>query len=305
MRTITLITALAAILILPALASAVEFVSVSGVADCNGWSSEIQIWFRDGATQVELAYTVVLTDSRGAEMQRFEAVEPLAITVGPPVTFTLGGTFTGAPADGCLVTAEYHLLDYFTDGFNDVVSGFTANPACAPVDDDPVPALCTHSARWWRNHRGEWPVDELTIGGDDWDSRTLQHVLSRPAWGNVRLLLARQVIAARFNALLNPGAAPEAELAAAERFLDENDAFSRLRGRDLWRRWLQEVRKVRDLIAPLIAFNLHGCDDEPAGALDDGNVSDLELVDKALAGEEAAQVPEEDISLGELKARFR
>ena len=110
MRTITLITALAAILILPALASAVEFVSVSGVADCNGWSSDVEVWFREGATQVELAYTVVLTDPNGAEIQRFEAVEPLVITVGQPVTFTLGGAFAGAPDDGCLVTAEYHLL---------------------------------------------------------------------------------------------------------------------------------------------------------------------------------------------------
>ena len=121
-----------------------------------------------------------------------------------------------------------------------------------PGDDDPVPVLCTHSARWWRNHRDQWPADELTIGGDNWDSRDLQHVLNRPAWGNVRLLLARQVIAARFNALLNHGACPEAELAAAERFLAENDPYTRLRGRDWWRRWRQEVRKVRDLITPLI-----------------------------------------------------
>ena len=305
MRTITLVTALAATLILPGAVLGVEFVSVSGVADCNGWSSDVEIWFREGATNVELAYDVVLSDSRGIEMERFTAVEPLAVTVGPPVTFTLAGSFSGAPDDGCVVTAEYHLLDYFTDGYNDQVSGFTATPDCAPVDEDPVAALCTHSARWWRHHRDQWPADELTVGDDAWDTRTLQHVLNRPAWGNVRLLLARQVIAAKFNAMLNPGASPDAEIAAADRFLADNYAFDRLRGRDWWRHWRQEARKVRDLIAPLIAFNLHGCEDEPGGTVDEGNVSDLDLVEKALAGEEPAPLPEEDISLGALKARFR
>ena len=305
MRTITLITALAATLILPGAVLGVEFVSVSGVADCNGWSSDVEIWFREGATHVELSYDVVLTDAQGTEMERFTAVEPLAVTVGPPVTFTLAGAFAGQPDGGCMVTAEYHLYDYFTDGFNDQVSGFTATPSCAPVDEDPVPTLCTHSARWWRHHRDQWPADELTVGDDLWDTRTLQHVLNRPAWGNVRLLLARQVIAAKFNAMLNPGAAPEAEIAAADRFLADNDAFDRLRGRDWWRRWLQELRKVRDLMAPLMTFNRHGCDDEPAGSPDEGGLSDLELVDKALAGEEPAPVPVEDISLGALKARYR
>lgn len=309
MRTIILCAALTALLILPGLALGVEFVSVTGSADCNAWTSDVQVWFREGATAFELSYVVVLTDAAGAEVQRFEALEQLAPVSGPPVTFTYGGAFAAPPGEGSTLSAEFHLYDYFTDGYNHLVSGFSAVPDCVPVVDDDRPAApCTHSAAWWRRHPGQWPVDELTVGDDTWDERTLRHVLGRPAWGNLRLLLARQLIAAKFNALVNPGAGMDADIAAADAFLADHDPFSRDRGRgrNRWRNWREEAAAVRELIAPLVAFNLLGCAKTAAGdAADDGGVSDLELVDKALAGEKIEGVAEEDVSLGTLKARYR
>ncbi|MFN2370699.1 MAG: hypothetical protein ABR506_06015, partial [Candidatus Krumholzibacteriia bacterium] len=161
---------------------------------------------------------------------------------------------------------------------------------------------------WWRRHMDQWPADELAIGDDTWDERTLRQVLSRPAWGNLRLLLARQLIAAKFNALVNPGAGVDADIAAADAFLAENDPFSRDRGRgrNRGRTWREEAVAVRELIAPLVAFNLLGCAETAAGdGADDGGVSDLQLVDKALAGEKVEGVVAEDVSLGTLKARYR
>ncbi|MBE0565329.1 MAG: hypothetical protein IH621_05165 [Krumholzibacteria bacterium] len=309
MRTIILCTALTTLLILPGPALGVEFVSVAGSADCNGWTSDLEIWFREGARSVELSYVVVLTDAAGAELQRYEASEALPVTEGPPVRFTYGGAFAAAPGEGCMVTAEFRLFDWFTDGHNEAVAGFTADPACAPPADDERPAaLCTHTAGWWRRHQEQWPVDELTIGGDTWDARTLRHVLSRPAWGNLRLLLARQLIAAKFNALINPGAGMDAAIAAADGFLAENDPFTRNRGRNRWRTWLEEAMAIRELIAPLVEFNALGCSKQPSGpadTADDSGVTDLQLVDKALAGEPIDGIVEEDVSLGALKARFR
>lgn len=309
MRTIILCTALTILLILPGLALGVEFVSVAGSADCNGWTSDLEIWFREGARSVDLSYVVVLTDAAGAELQRYEAIESLPITVGPPVKFTYGGAFAAAPGAGCTLTAEFHLFDWFTDGHNEQVAGFTADPACAPpTDDDPPAALCTHTADWWRRHQEQWPVDELTIGGDTWDARALLHVLSRPAWGNPRLLLARQLIAAKFNALVNPGAGMDAAIAAADGFLAQNDPYTHNRDRNRWRTWREEATAIRELIAPLVEFNAIGCSGQPtapADTADGGGVTDLQLVDKVLAGEPVDGVVEEDVSLGTLKARYR
>ncbi len=305
MRTTILSTILTAALILPGAASGVEFVSVAGVADCNGWSSEVQIWFRDGATSVELAYAVVLTDAGGAEVQRFDVVEPLAITPGPPVSFTFSGAFAAAPGEGSLVTAEFRLYDYFTDGFNESTAGFSADPACTPPVDDRTPVLCTHTARWWSRHQDDWPVDELAVGADTWDARTLRHVLRRPAWGNLRLLLARQLVAAKFNAMTNPGAGMDAAIAAADDFLVDHDPFSRVRGRDWRRRWREEARTVRDLIVPLIEFNRAGCTTEPVASAEESDLSDLDLVNKALAGEPVVPQAEENVSFGTLKALYR
>jgi hypothetical protein len=145
----------------------------------------------------------------------------------------------------------------------------------------------------------------LALGGDSWDARTLRHVLSRPAWGNLRLLLARQLIAAKFNALTNPGAGMDAAIAAADGFLAENEPNGRIRGRDWFRRWRREAETVRDLIAPLVEFNRTGCPSDATAAADDGNVSDLDLVNKALVGAEPVPDVVEDVSLGALKARYR
>ena len=308
MRTIILCTVLTALLILPGAALAVQFVSVDGVADCNGWSSDVEIWFREGATRVELSYVVVLADADGNELQRFEALQELPVTVGPPVPFSFAGTFDATPPAGSIVSAEYHLYDWFTDGYNDMTAGFAAAPDCAPPagGDEPEP-LCTHTARWWQLHRGEWPAAELAVGNEVWDARTLHRVLARPAWGNVRMLLARQLVAAKFNALVNPGADVAADITAADAWLAAHDPLSgsSVRGRDRWRQLRQEASAVRDLVGPLFAFNTHGCSAEAAAAEAD-QVSDLELVEKALAGEKALpDEPDQVTSFGALKSMYR
>ncbi len=311
MRTIILSTVLAAALILPVSASAVEFVSVDGVADCNGWSSDVQIWFRTGATNVELSYVVVLTDAQGAEVQRFEATQALPITTGDPVTFTFAGQFASAPGEGYGVTGTYHLYDYFTDGFNDMIAGFLASPDCTPATNGDTPVVCAHTARWWLRHRDQWPTNELAVGDDSWSYRQMWQVLARPAWGNLRMLLARQLVAAEFNAMMNPGAAPDDAIAAAEAFLADNDPFGRSRGRRhshfRWRNLREEAAAVADLIGPLMEFNLAGCPDASAAvAADDrDDVSDIELVNKIMMDAPDKAVPEESASFGAVKSLYR
>ncbi|HPF70552.1 MAG TPA: hypothetical protein PLQ13_07795 [Candidatus Krumholzibacteria bacterium] len=306
MRTIALIATFVAIAILPAAALAVEFVSVDAVADCNGWSSDVVIWFRAGARSVDLTYDVVLAAADGTEIERFTGGGALPISPELEVTFTYAGAFAAAPPAGCTLTGTYVLRDIFTDGFNTFTSGFLAAPACDPVVD-PAGAPCTHSARWWHRNRDAWPTDELDVAGETWDLRTLDRVLSRPAWGNLRMLLARQLVAARFNAMMNPGLAPAAALDAADAFLAENDPFDRGRRgmRNRWRNLRHEAAEVHALMQPLVAFNSLGCTVPTAAGDGDDEVGDLQLVQKALAGEVLDPGVTEDVSFGTVKARFR
>jgi hypothetical protein len=308
MRTIALFTTLAALAILPAAGHAVEFVSVEGVADCNGWSSTATIWFRDGATSVDLSWSMVLVGADGAEIERSEGFAVLPITPGGMTPFTYTGAFAAAPPAGATLAGSYVLHDNFTDGFNETTAGFSADPACAPADDPtdgPADALCTHTARWWHHHPDQWPAESMTVGGDDWDARALARVLARPAWGNAGLLLARQLVAARFNALANPGAGMDDAMDAADAYLASHDPFERSRGRRSRHARQGDAAEVRALIEPLVQFNRLGCTEAPAAAPEDGGMTDTQILDKMLTGELVAPDADEPVSFGALKARFR
>ena len=66
---------------------------------------------------------------------------------------------------------------------------------------------CTNTPGYWKNHPEDWPVDELTLGGVDYDKSQLLQILNQPVRGNGLVILAKALIAAELS--IENGADPE------------------------------------------------------------------------------------------------
>lgn len=306
MRTITHAAALLIAVILPATASAVILEQVSGVADCNGWQADVRIWFRDGATDVTLTHVVVLTDADGQEVQRFEETETLELYPGELVDIPVSGTWAATPTDGWQVTGDFTLLDNFMDGNNKTSGTFTTAVVCVDEsgEEEPAPtSACVHPPGWWRSHEEAWPMDHLAIGGQELGADQIMQILEGPVRGNVLMVLARQVVAAKFNVMIDPAADMDEAIARADAFLTENPPLPGVDGnRRRWDRASVNPRLVREMAFPIIWYNGSGCTGVEATTASNVTSPDLELLDKAVAD---ADEPGETVSFGTMKSMYR
>ena len=62
----------------------------------------------------------------------------------------------------------------------------------------PVPG-CTRSHGYWKTHAVQWPVDNLSLGSENYLQEELLEILGAPSAGDASLILARQQIAAKLN----------------------------------------------------------------------------------------------------------
>ena len=70
--------------------------------------------------------------------------------------------------------------------------------ACATLPCNPG-QNCTYSQGYWKNHSDVWPLQSLTLGAVSYSKSQLLQILNRPAQGNGLVILAHQLIAAKFN----------------------------------------------------------------------------------------------------------
>jgi uncharacterized delta-60 repeat protein len=84
----------------------------------------------------------------------------------------------------------------------------------------PVPEACPHSAGFWKKHAESWPVGTLTLGNQSYSRAEILRILSSPVKGDASILLARELIAAKFNVAGGAGS-PEmiADVASADGLL--------------------------------------------------------------------------------------
>jgi uncharacterized delta-60 repeat protein len=79
---------------------------------------------------------------------------------------------------------------------------------------------CPHSAGFWKTHRSEWPVASLTLGAESYSGNELAALLTKPVRGDASVLLARELIAAKFNIAAGAGSKDlAAEIDRADRLL--------------------------------------------------------------------------------------
>ncbi len=63
----------------------------------------------------------------------------------------------------------------------------------------PTPSLPPHTIGYWKNHPEVWPFTSMTICGVTLDQSELISVLGAPPRGDVTIIMAKQLIAARLN----------------------------------------------------------------------------------------------------------
>ncbi len=296
MRNPTLISVLVILLVLPVVGSAATLDSLSGTADCNGWSADMSIDFRPGAFFVRLEYFIILRDANGVQLDRFDFSEFVDIPSTSLFTYNFAGSWAVTPTGNCTVTGEFVVHDLFDGGQNVSTDTFVNDLACGGEVDDPVVVEpCLYRAHYWHRHPESWPVDSLEIGGRTLDQDQLLTVMNPRGNQFFVFALTRQLIAARLN-LLNGGNRN------FQNILDIADAADALlMNFDNNRRNAGQARaEAHRLMRALVRYNKGGC---PGGAtgvtlsLDDGNNSTFDgMADKAAV---------ELRSLGAIKAMYR
>ena len=164
------------------------------------------------------------------------SVDPVVITVSPDVTKP---ELIGVPADAIIdccvdaptspvVTAEDacdgSLPVSFTEetisqaGYTAIIRTWTATDSAgnsvskSQVITEDCSTNCVHTKRHWKKHPEDWPVAELEIGcaGNIMTKAELLDVLTSKWRGDITVLLAQQLIAAKLN--VAQGACPNAEV---------------------------------------------------------------------------------------------
>lgn len=248
----------AALLVLsPGIALGLSVDNYDGTADCNGWSTDLQLTIQPTAFLVHLETAVVLKDQAGVEIERVSSSGFLDIVPGTTATYSYSGVWSTVLDGQYQMTASYLLNDIVVDGGNFYADSLSVSFTCGTesgggASGEPV---CVHPRPYWLRHRDAWPVTELTLGAGTYGQDELYGLLRRPPRGDVTLLLARQLIAAKLN--LAAGADPSAVpvVAEADAYLSDHPLLSRPRRG-------AQMTGVR-LALRLLAYNFQGC---PAAA---------------------------------------
>ncbi len=298
MRKYMMITALVFTLVMPGLASAVYLDSVTGTADCNGWSADAQVTFRSGARMVRLDYTVALWDEGGMEMERFEYSESVDIPDQVTVVYSFNDLWTADLPDGAYtMTADFVLFDIFPDGSNRFEDGFTAEFTCGEIsggDDDPVVTdFCPHGSGYWKNHQADWPVMNLDLGADNLGQAALLDILNTPPRGDATVILAHALIAAKLNMASGAGDGITDVIDAADAYLTEHPVFSDPGKTDR--------KTALAFMDDLGEYNSADCADDEESDLD---TADSEALNFSTSGNDKAAAIE-SLSMGSLKALYR
>ena len=294
------IIALAFLLVLPSLASAVYIDSVTGTADCNGWNADVGITFRSGARLVRLEYVVALTDAAGTEMERFEYSQEVPIPDQTTAVYSFGEVWTSSLPDGAYtMTCNVVVFDIFPDGQNRFEDGFTAGFECGGTgggdggDDPIVTDFCPRGSGYWKNHAADWPAMNLDLGADNLNQTALLEILNTPPRGDATVILARALIAAKLNQAAGAGDDMTGVIADADAYLTAHPVFSNPRKADR-NAGLAFMEDLGD-------YNSGDCEND-ADSTDD-SLPPIAGSNETMGFDKAASV--EVMSMGSLKALYR
>ena len=275
-----LLSALLAVALVPGFAMATSIVSLTGSADCDGWSASAEIHFGSVDRDAVMDYTVTLTKLDTGEITEQTGSEVLGFFEWQTVTYEYSGMWT----DLC---GNFKVMGTFVMSGTDLHYEATFMDAFECICDEPDG--CFRTPGYWKTHPDDpaWPADGFAIGGVHYSNSDLIAIMEMPVKGDATIILAHHLIAAKLNVL------------AGENVDELNDAISA--GDDLLVMYplgskpgnpgKSDVLAVKDILE---GYNEIGCDDE-----DDDEMYEMELMDKS------AFVDEQTTSWGSLKSQYR
>ncbi len=262
--------ALALLLVAPGAAGGTTLDGVQATADCNGWTTEVQVTYSANAFMAHLTRTVVLLDEAGAELDRSETSGMIAVVPGETVTYPDSGAWSLALDGSYRLAVSVAFVDIVPDGGNTYTAETEVPFGCGVEVVQPGP-VCLHPRSFWVRNPDAWPVTRLELGGAMLEHVELMDLLRRPPRADVRFLLIRQLIAAKLNVANGAEDSAAEAIARADAWLADHPVFSRLRGHD---------RQVAvKLTLSLMWYNLQGCPDGVAKALTTDQEEDLPLLE--------------------------
>jgi len=228
---------------------------------------------------------------------------------------------TGVSGDAC----AYNALDcgtaYVFRAFAHAGRGYGRSDWAGMLGDvvcttaDCPPEECTHTQGFWKTHgAGDchngnnadlWPVTSLTLGTVSYDAGQLCSILNNPASGNGLVILAHQLISAKFNLAIG------ATCPLAQQYIAEADNLigsTIVPGKDCpkpkrnetpapcWNEW--QTSTTSFLTGVLTKFNEGGLTGCPAHC-DDG------YPHFTPPGGEPGYLPTENVTWGKIKATYK
>jgi len=253
-------------------ASATHWATLDLTANCEGWVLAGNIDFHPMRTEADVDYTVNLRED-GAVIATFSGV--MTVYASNPA-FAASGLWGQELCGDYTVDGLAHIrtADNDTRAFN---AAFT----CECEDED----ACHYTPGYWKNHIEAWPVTSLALGGVTYSQAQLLEIMGTPVGGDVTIILAYHLIAAKLNVLNGASSSIDGAIADADAYLMAHPLFSNPGKADK-----TEGEMIKNALAD---YNEMGCPD---------GFSDLTTFDKSLGLESAEQ---EVTSWGALKGAYR
>jgi hypothetical protein len=92
---------------------------------------------------------------------------------------------------------EWSAMNLYTGQIEGDTASYGPEELDCPCDEE----WCARTPGFWKTHPGAWPVDELSIGSDDYTKEQLLVMLWQPVRGNMDTILIKHLIAAKLNVL--------------------------------------------------------------------------------------------------------
>jgi len=245
MKRLILPVLLVAIAALPA--SATEFFSFEGTADCDGYQALATIQISPHLPGVDMESVVTVTDADGIVVHA--VTDTLFLDNCGTCDFVFAGTFEPALEGGpYTVTGTFTLL-YFINP----TASFEATVTCGV----PPTGWCPRTPGYWKNHAEDWPVEALTVGGVELSQSEALAVFRAPVRGDATVILAKHLMAAMLNLAMGAEDMVGDTIDQANAYLMDHPVGSRPRGAAK-----QQALMLKDVLADWNETECHEGDDD-------------------------------------------
>jgi hypothetical protein len=234
-------------------AQATHIVTFAGAADCEGWTVDYQVQWRNSPMPILAGlvdYSVVLSQNGLPVETQSGQIEITRVAEENFINYQISGTWPGDLCGDFTVTGEIVLTtpSYPADNADPAnQQTFTAAFTCDCPEED----ACHYTPGYWKNHASMWPVTSLTLGGVTFDQAQLLVFLNLPVRGDATVILAHHLIAAKLNVANGASSSIQDAIDSADAFLASHPIGSNPRNPAK-----QDCLAIKDL---LCAYNEMGC----------------------------------------------